>query len=367
MSKTGVFVDDQETVYAKLLTRRGELEFQYLAVDTDIATLANRIRDYDPAVVALDYRLDQEVGGLAPEKTYKASAVAQHLRDKAVERPGKDFAIVLVSAEEKIRTLFDPDRTAHDLFDRVYVKEQITEDPDTAQAQLVALADAYGALVAQQGYDLEGILGTEADDRVFVDIQELKSAVESASAPHQVIGFLLKHVFDKPGLLLDAEDTAARLGITPASLDKIAAKLDQANLTYKGLLANAWPRWWAHRLEGWLTETFGARPITLPAVTRAQMLSAMLDTQLDPAKSPWTDRVDEKIAVACASCRRGTEVRHSVSAFEGSMPRYRIARRICWDCVQTDRYESAHPPLQIDDVDRPLAQKVKAMEKPAGE
>lgn len=367
MSKTGVFVDDKEKVYARLLSRQGVIEFEHFLIDTDIASLANRILESKPDVVALDYRLDEEVGELAADKTYKASAVAQHLRDKAVAEPAKDFPIVLVSAETKIRSLFDPDRTAHDLFDKVFVKEQIRDAAARTQTELIALANTYAILAQQQTYSLEMLLDTSEGDQVFTDLQELRAPVETAAAPHQVVGFLLKQLFNKPGLLLDDADTAARLGITHSSFEVVRAKLTEAGLAYSGQLADGWPRWWTHRLEAWLTEKLGRRPITMTALERTERLQAALDLALEPARSPWTGSDDEKITFACASCRRGAEVRHSVTAFEGTMPRYRIARRICWDCVQTDRYKAEQPPLEIDELDERVATKVRAMDKPAAQ
>ena len=363
MIKIGIFVDDKEKIYARLLSRKGVVEFEHFLVDTDIASLANRILERSPDVVALDYRLDEEVGNLAADKTFKASAVAQHLRDKAVVSPAKDFPIVLVSAEAKIRSLFDPDRTAHDLFDKVFVKEQIRDDVARAQTELVTLANTYTILAQQQAYSLELFLDTSEEDRVFIDLQELRTPVETASAPHQVVGFFLKQLFNKPGLLLDEADTAARLGITQLSFEAVRPKLSELGLDYSGQLAEGWPRWWAHRIEAWLEEKLGARPITKTAIERATRLGIALDLMLEPARSPWTGDPDEKISFACASCRRGAEVRHSVSAFEGAVPRYRIARRICWDCVQTGRYENEHPVLRIDELDERVAAKVRTMDK----
>jgi len=365
MTTTGVFVDDKEKVYARLLTRRGFVEFTHLPVETDIASLANQIVELKPAVVALDYRLNEEVGNLPADKTYMASAVAQHLRDKAVASPAGDFPIVLVSAEVKIRDLFDPDRTAHDLFDKVFVKEQIRDDPSSAQTELVSLARAYEFLTAQHRYNLETFLAAGPEDRNFVDLQELRAPIETAAAPHQVIGFILKNLFGRPGLLIDAAETGARLGIRSTSFEVVQAKLAEANIAYVGELSDGWPRWWAHRLDAWLTGVLKARPITLNALERSERIGAALDLRLEPARSPWTGSTDEKIAFACASCRRGAEVRHSVNVFEGSIPRYRIARRICWDCVQTDRYTNESPPLQIDELDEPLAAEVRTMDKPA--
>ena len=365
MSKTGIFVDDKEPIYARLLTRPGVVTFDHIPIETDLASLANQILEREPSVVALDYRLDEEVGGLDQDKTYKASALAQHLRDKAVAMPAKDFPIVLVSAEGKIRNLFDPDRTAHDLFDKVFVKEQIRVDGVRAQNELVSLADAYASLTQQQSYSLETFLAVLDEDRVFTDLQELKTSVETASAPHQVVGFLLKQLFNKPGLLLDDDDTAARLGITSRSFAGVREGLVAAGLVYSGQLADGWPRWWAHRIEAWLTDVLGTRPITLTARERTERLGAALDHPLEAATSPWTGGTDEKTSFACASCRRGAEVKHSVAAYEGTVPRYRIARRICWDCVQTYRYRAEQPPLRIDEIDEDVAESVRTMDKPA--
>ncbi len=365
MTTTGVFVDDKDKVYARLLTRAGFVELTHLPVETDIASLANQILAFTPDVLALDYRLNEEVGGLPADQTYMASAVAQHLRDRAVAGPAGDFPIVLVSAEVKIRELFDPDRTAHDLFDKVFVKEQIENDPAAAQVELVSLAQAYKSLKGHQHYSLETFLAAEPEDRIFIDLQELRTPVDSAAAPHQVVGFILKNLFAKPGLLLDAADAGARLGITPTSFEEVQTALAKANIAYTGELSKGWPRWWAHRLDAWLTDLLGARPITLTARERSERIGSALKLQLEPAHSPWTGATDEKIAFACASCRRGAEVRHSVNVFEGSIPRYRIARRICWDCVQIDRYTGESPPLQIDELDEPLAAEVRTMEKPA--
>ncbi len=315
----------------------------------------------------MDYRLDEEVGGLDPSKTYKASALAQHLRDHAVGAPEADFSIVLVSAESKIRAMFDPDRTAHDLFDRVYIKEQITRGSAEVQDQLIGLSIAYSVLNAEKRpYDWRNLLATKEDDHPFVNVQELTLPIEDASAPHQIIGFFLRGLFDKPGLLLDENDSAARLGIIPESFERIKGQLTAGEINYTGVLANAWPRWWNHRLESWITNVAGARPITFNARERAEKIGAALGVELRPAPSPWTGKTDEKITVACACCRRGTEARHSVNAFDGPLPRYRTARRICWDCVQTERYLEISPPLKIDQADQALAERVKVMAKPAG-
>ena len=124
MTYKGIFVDDQELVYAETLSTPEHLEFKPQDVE-EVAVLARKIVSESPIIVAVDYRLDEAPVGLQADQTYKGSALAQHLRDASIEHPDQDFALVLVSAENKIKTLYRPDKTAHDLFDRVYVKEDI--------------------------------------------------------------------------------------------------------------------------------------------------------------------------------------------------------------------------------------------------
>lgn len=121
MTYKGIFVDDIDLVYAETLSSADKLVFQPEEVG-EVAVLARKIVSEAPIIVAIDYRLDEQPAGLTGDQTYKGSALAQHLRDTSIEHPDRDFALVLVSAERKIKTLYRPDKTAHDLFDRVYVR-----------------------------------------------------------------------------------------------------------------------------------------------------------------------------------------------------------------------------------------------------
>lgn len=135
MTAKGVFVDDEDNQYAALLSTRGVLEFVYQSV-TPIMDQAEAIRATAPTVVALDYRLDEVTPGIEAAHTYKGSALAQVLRDKAIAEPKSDFAIVLVSNEMKLKALYAPDKTAHDLFDLVYSKEEVTQHRDEIRLRL---------------------------------------------------------------------------------------------------------------------------------------------------------------------------------------------------------------------------------------
>lgn len=361
MTMTGIFVDDQDKNFAAMISTRGELEFGYLPIDT-LTRLAGEVLAAAPLVVALDYRLDEEFDRIDPADAYKGSALAQHLRDASISEPSRDFGIVLVSAEMKIRQVFAPDRTAHDLFDRVYSKERIETARLEIRGELVALGKAYRALRATPGgFDTRTILSVDPDEADTVLSQELKHPIETAAAPHIVVRTLLRTVILQPGLLCDDADAAAILGIAPSCMEAIAPELNVARLAYEGLLSSGWRRWWSHRLEAWTEETYGARPTSLPASERAVRLQRRTTATIAPALSPWNQSSDELIALACGSCRRPVEMRHTVAAFEPRLPRYAVRRRICWDCVQKDSYSYAN--LQVDESDADLIAVIKGADR----
>lgn len=367
MTYQGVFVDDEDTVFAETLSTPGSLEIKLVEI-SEVAELARLIAAKSPALVALDYRLDEAPAGLKPEQTFKGSALAQHLRDNSIERPETDFALVLVSAETKIRTLYRPDKTAHDLFDRVYVKEEINQRRAQIRKELISLCDAYIALRASAGtYDLGELMKAGETDRPFIDVQELRLKVVEAKVPHVIVRMVLGLLIDRPGPLIEIEDACAHLGVSIDDAAKLETLLSKAEAQYKGLFADAWPRWWNHRIEEWSQAQFGRRATGMPASDRARVLSEKYGVAFTPARSPWTNSPNELVAIACACCRRGVEMRHSVAAFEQNLPRFSTRRRICWDCVQTDKYETTEPPLVIDETDKDLAADIKVMAKPTVE
>ena len=365
MTYKGIFVDDQELVYAETLSTPEHLEFQPLDVE-EVAILARQIVGEGPIIVAIDYRLDEAPAGLQADQTYKGSALAQHLRDASIEHPDRDFALVLVSAESKIKTLYRPDKTAHDLFDRVYVKEDINTRRPIIRSELLSLCHGYEKLrAARNNFDIVDLMAGSDDDRPHIDAQEIRTKLAEATAPH-IAARILFNVIDRPGPLLTTEYACAHLGIDPGDGHAISEVMRDAGIAYEGVFGDAWPRWWAHRLESWAKGIFKRRATGIPASDRARILSERTGKAFEPARSPWNGSPNELISFACASCGRGTELRHSVAAFEVTQPRYILRRRICWDCVQKDQYEMIEPPLTIDDADKDLAEQVKGRDRNEG-
>jgi hypothetical protein len=363
----GYFVDDQDKVYAELLSHDGMLEVEHVEV-SELIALANELLEKKPNIVALDYRLDEKLTTIKPDQTYKGSALAQHLRDVAIDHPEQDFPLILVSSEDKLQKLYRPDRTAHDLFDRVYTKAEIRTQSERVQAECIDLCAAYARLRELQGkYEVVDLTGIDAEDADQVNFQEFRELVETSKAPHLVVKSFYRQLIKRVGPLLSMEDVAARLGVPAASIQPALDALDNFGARYKGLLSEGWPRWWLYRFDQWAERIFGGLPVRIPANARAKKLSEALGKELPAAESPWNGRDDELISFSCACCIRPAEIRHSVSLFDSTVPRYSTVPRVCWDCVQTDRYLTVSPPLVIADSEIELVKDVLKMDRETDE
>lgn len=359
MAFKGLFIDDteEESIFATLLSTRGSegLAIEYRPV-SEAAILAGEIFETNPDIIALDFRLDENPEMIAPKLAYKGSGLAQLLRDKASVQPLQDFPIVLISAEEKFEQFYRPDSTAHDLFDRTYGKVYASENSSQVKSELLALCSGYRLLKSIWTADRLSVFGLDGAEREVVESQELRTMAQVA-APHIMARVILRNIIDRPGILLSDAEIAAKLGLS--EIGPLEEKLVANNLMYDGIFHQGWRRWWAHRFADWATDLFGQRPVNMLGSERRALLEAKFNLTLSPAESTWNRSQDERFAFACAACDRPGEIRHSVAAFDPSAPRYTQRRRICWDCIQTGRYEQAR--LAVDDVDANIAKDVLNM------
>jgi hypothetical protein len=356
--RKGIFVDDEDKVFALLMSTKGELQFEYRDV-FPLPEQALYIREQAPIIVALDYRLDEDVKNVAAGHTYKGSGLAQLLRDEAIADPLKDFSLVLVSNEMKLKSLYAPDKTAHDLFDMVYSKEDVRTHRERVKRELLALAKAYEALRHMNvRYPLMDVLQADDRDEEWLISQELRLGFEQAKAPHLVVRVVLRNLIERPGLLIDDNGVCARFGIELSDFGVVRSWLSEAGLAYRGILADGWSRWWTHRVEGFAEDVFGAHFSELTSGDRAAKISEKMATSVKASKSPWNGRDTETPTFACSSCGRPTEMRHSLAAFDPSRPRYAMKRRICWDCIQTGKYSSGNSPLLVDETDEDLVENI---------
>lgn len=366
MTLSGIFIDDNddEAVYAEQMTTRGELKIVHER-PRSLTVHSNDIFSRKPDLLALDYRLDEDLGDLDDNEAYKAGAMAQQLRDLAIDAPERDFPIILVSSEDKIRDQYEPDKTSHDLFDALYVKSEVNDDKEPVRGELISLCKGYILLKSQLGnFDLATLTGLEGDDADLLDYQELTLPISKAAAPHIVAGILLNQLIHRSGPLIDINEACARLGVDLQHADLISAFLVQKSANYRGIFCDGWLRFWSHLVGDITGEIFGKRATGFTAAERAEELSKAIGEPLEAANSTWTKRPDELIAFACACCGEGTEMRHSAGVFETNLPSFSRRRRVCWRCVHDDRYLDMRPSITMDSSDDDLVDYVKAMEFP---
>lgn len=363
----GIFIDDNdsESQYAKYLTEGsgGEISFEFRRADADLTTLADEILAGDYGVLAVDYRLDENQIGADPKNRYRAGALAQLVRERVLDNPDRDLPIVLVSVELNVRKYYRPDLTAHDLFDRVYTKDDVVRT--AAPLKIFSLAKGYENFrqFIRREKTLIEILELVPDEGGFISEDEIQD-IATLTAPHQVAHCFFEIFIDRTGKLLRENDLLARLGLaldTPDK-DKLFEILSACNVTYTGALSGGWPRWWEHRLRSWCRDVAKIELGNIPATERALILNEKFGLKLKAATSRWTESSDALFAVACASCESPTELQFSVPAYDNSRYKSVERKRICWACVESGDYQETRgkrEPLRIDSGGKLIAGKIE--------
>ena len=359
----GLFLDDRDdqVIFAPYLMVEGEpgltTEFQ-LVQHQALEEMANTILEHHLDILALDYRLDDAQDGVR----YKAGPLAQQLRDHASELPNDDIPIVLRSHENIIQEQYGHDLTTHDLFDRVYAKEDLATHKQRIGKELLTLIEGYKQII-NTFWDEKRLLqllrlSDDEQGAALLNNQELR-AWQELKAPHLLAKKILRSIIDRNGLLLDRCSLLARLGIAKNSpdIDAFITSLEKANTSYCGIFHSGWKRWWSHRLEVFGEQACGNELGNLTAKERVECLNRLFSLKLVAAKSRWTPQSDETFpSFACASCANPTEKIHSVAAFDQA-PSFVERKRICWQCIATGEYENAR--LTPEDAEAYIVGKIK--------
>jgi len=371
----GIFVDDkeEEKKYAELLTKisSGKLNIEFRLPEHEVTELADHLIGQHFDFAAIDFRLDEVpikgAEGNKQKNKYRASALAQQIRDRAIDKPSSDLPLILLSQEDYIKRIFHADSTAEDLFDLVISKEElVTEEPlRLAAARITSLAAAYKTIQSvfaknnNKPVALSVLLGLDSNEAEMVLNHQAIRAIAKIQYPHQIISKVMALLIQRPGILLSDEHLLARLGVSPDSpnISQLKAKLIDLKLGYSGLLCDGWPRWWWHRLDAWGKGILGAPLGSSAGSERVLKLSSALKIELKPAASKWSKSSDEYFWVACSSCDHPTELKHSVLGYDANYQPFLEPSRICWYCIQTGAYDSRD--LIIDDSDENLAEQIK--------
>ncbi|WP_151978519.1 hypothetical protein [Acinetobacter soli] len=364
MNYNGIFIDDNNDDKAKYSQILNYLPYEKTKISVDgvspkqIMDVVAEILEKRPDIVFLDFRLDEDLvsNGLNVNQSYKGGGLAQILREKVTEvnKKYQDFPIVLVSSENNLENLYDPEKTTHDLFDSCYKKEKLAIKSEHLKLsrKLVSLIEGYKFLNEKfDNLDVFELFGLENNEENgdILDQQEIKLPLSSSEIPHVRSKFILKYILRRESILISRHEVAARLGATPESLDSILwGSIEKCR--YDGIFSEGWERWWAHLFEDFLVENVGFRPYSMTSKERVEALNSKIGSELLPAKSRWNNSEDEKSVFACTFCRKPTELRHSLSVYDSLAPKFTQKKRICFRCIKEENYEKKK--IIIDDSDK---------------
>lgn len=364
MTILGCYVDDnvdELKMYSALMSR-GELEFTETIRPENLGATKRRIRETHPAILALDYRLD-ELATESGENDYKAGALAQALREEAVDDIGSDFPIVLISTEEKIHKFFSPDKTAHDLFDYKFLKSEVVTDrgSEIAVQKLLSLAEGYKRIIDNiETKSLVPLLALSEEDWETAKPSGVDYQFQDFNnVPHVIARFWIRNFVERCGVLFAEKDIIARLGIAKsAEFEAVRQSLIESGLRYDGIFGSGFERFWRFRFDEWTTERFG-RPLTsMRGDERAEKASKLFGVALEPAASRWNGRTSELFAFACSACDHPTELRNSLAIHDPGRPSFCERRRVCFDCVSKDE-PLIKRNLRVDEIDESIAKEIR--------
>jgi len=361
-----VFVDDREDQFIILNQVKREakdtLDFFEFVPEASIIDTQKAISKKAPDLLLLDYRLDEKPVRDDKIAEYKAGPVAQQFRDSAIEDYKNDFPIFAVSHEENIR-LYDPDKTAHDLFDQIWFKNFFVDHPNDAVNQMISFIEAYKEIIDCFNTEniLHKLLQINAEEVGFIDSHFFKD-INKLKAPNLVSINIFKTFINRSWLLLDKDNLLARLGIHPddkesTHFNELTRIITENDIEYSGIFGSGFQRWWANRLKGFFEGRYSVALGDLTSAERVEKISECTGLKFQPALSRWTNNSDTYVSFACSSCKNPTEVEYSVSAYD-PVPHPVIGKnRICWSCIQTGEYGDRG--FLVDDSDEFTADKIR--------
>ena len=359
--------DDPKASWFKLLSEASDNQLTFLSIErlVELSDLVSEIIGNKPALVALDYRLNENSSSHGGHNTYIAGSVAQHIRERFSGGPTEDFPLVLVSAEDKITEFRRSSPTSHDLFDRIYSKTDIASGPEHVVAELVGLVEGYRevGLFLSEERSIEQLFAMseeEWSDLPFAAEAELK--VSEKNYAHWVAKTLLECFIDRPGLLLRPCDVWARLGIDEDKSDTEALieKFVEAGLNYTGAFSGVELRFWQSRFSTKVWEIVGKSLVAQKPEVRAEMIGGVFNVKLVPATSRWSGSSEELFSFACASCLNPTAMKHSVEAYDPTALIFNERKRICFDCIKKTFHERAG--LTVSPSDNSVVEAIKSGE-----
>lgn len=248
-----------------------------------IESIKQKLNDENYDGLILDLRLDREL-----DNKYKGNTLAQEVRNLATLGEIKDCPIILYSGPDKLQGLYDIDDTSHNLFDAKFIKGDLgLRESKNARNILKSLATGY--LKIREDSRVSSILKIDNKQIDYRIKEKVESLQGKKVATHEYARFILTYIIQSPGVLINENILAARLGV---DVDRSADhwtefKTQLKSIEYKGVFYEAYPRWWANSLISWWENIFDHGIDTIANLDANERISALnnkFNLQLIPAE-----------------------------------------------------------------------------------
>ena len=218
-----------------------------MSIDNVVEKIKSKWDDYSGII--FDMRLN---GGGPNRLSCSASTIAQNLRSMCVEDhlPSKPF--VLCSTDAELRKAISNDTTSRDLYDYVFSKDMHC-DTEIIAKNLYCLAEAYKVLT-EKPFEPNVILGRDTGDLDDSVVEYLERYIANSNA---IVQFIINDLFRYPGLLINEDVLAARLGIDRKQSGEAFNELSNLlfdRFGYKGVLSNYRRFFWNIDVIKWFEE-----------------------------------------------------------------------------------------------------------------
>ena len=217
---------------------------------------------------------------------FTAAPIAQHLRSLSSDMKTSCLPIVLCSTDEKLKNTYNADRVSHDLYDYKFVKGN-GKKWDKVGIKMKSLAEGYQQL---SGSKISAILGLSDEEIDGFDSRIFERFIdEEYFASHEYANFIIKDLFQHPGILINEATLAARLGIyieKSKGWSKLL-RLIGDDIMYRGVFCDGWARFWSHKVNKLFQEISGGISwVSLNAKERVKVLTDYYKLQDIQAAEP---------------------------------------------------------------------------------
>lgn len=278
-----LFVDDAKEdrqSYAEALSLGDELRVTAISGSEARARLTAKSLSADGVLMDID--LSNETG--QAENGLALTAAIRAAQNRGDLPP---FPVVRFSYRVRVAENIGHDPSSDDFFDLPIDKDGLSVAGATHEVRntLRGMAEVY-AEVAKNS-TMPALLGLDTEQWSLLGHSTFDDDLQYANRAHLKAGIVVR-ALENPGLLIDGRLLAARLGVDLAS-SKDSEKLigELSSVSYSGVGANFYRRWWAGGLDLWWTDKLGVEE-PLAAYTITERVSILADTfsELVPLTMP---------------------------------------------------------------------------------